>query len=174
MAIWLSSEGHLTSVYCISVSYRRSQTLLLMLNERKQRSLWLLKLPRPRERRKWTRLELGSVILIPWLTIMSNFTLSRMTRLADVTSLVGILHIVENLFSLASRGVWEPGSHEKKAKHALSVGKTEKLRLELFARYVRLNCDSAVNTAQRFTANAVNLAPPHNPNVVNQLPNQGR
>jgi len=40
-------------------------------------------------------------------------------------------YVVENLCSLTSRGVWEPGSYEKRVKHALSVGKIEKNYLGL-------------------------------------------
>lgn len=65
--------------------------------------------------------------------------------------------------SLTFRGVREPGSHEKRAKHALFVGKIETSPLGL---PVHLSANSVTvnpNTVQRFTVDSVSLEPPPQP-----------
>ena len=74
--------------------------------------------------------------------------------------------------SLLSRCVWEPGFYAKRVKHALSVGKIEKLQIRLPLTFTAVLL---------LTLTLCNVSPltlsiwnhlPRNPKLVNQPPNQ--
>ena len=80
--------------------------------------------------------------------------------------------IFEDFYSLLSRCVWEPGFYAKRVKHALSVGKIEKLQIRLPLTFT---------TVLLLTLTLCNVSPltlsiwnhlPRNPKLVNQPPNQ--